>query len=204
MGIGSGSCDLYVLLLLHLSSRLLTTRILLAFVYVIPVGMIQAITNQQIGLNVVTELIIGYALPGRPVAMMLFKTWGYVSVSQALQFSSDFKLGHYMKIPPRILFVAQIFATAVAGTTQLGVQAWMFENIPNICTKEQADKFTCPNTQVFGAASIVWGVIGPKLQYSPGEMYHALTYFFLIGAIAPIIPWALTKRWPNSIFRYIK
>lgn len=30
---------------------------------------------------------------------MLFKTWGYVSMAQALQFTSDFKLGHYMKIP---------------------------------------------------------------------------------------------------------
>ena len=38
--------------------------------------MIQAITNQQIGLNVIAELIIGYALPGRPLAMMMFKTWG--------------------------------------------------------------------------------------------------------------------------------
>lgn len=49
--------------------------LVISFVYVIPVGMIQAITNQQIGLNVVTELIIGYALPGRPIAMMMFKTW---------------------------------------------------------------------------------------------------------------------------------
>ena len=49
--------------------------LIIAFVYIIPIGMIQAITNQQIGLNVITELIIGYALPGRPVAMMLFKTY---------------------------------------------------------------------------------------------------------------------------------
>lgn len=34
----------------------------ISLVYVIPIGMIQAITNQQIGLNVITELIIGYAL----------------------------------------------------------------------------------------------------------------------------------------------
>jgi len=58
--------------------------------------MIQAITNQQVGLkyvevhseefpnnqhvliSVITELIIGYAYPGRPIAMMMFKTWGYV------------------------------------------------------------------------------------------------------------------------------
>lgn len=52
--------------------------LLIAFFYVIPIGIIQAITNQQIGLNVITELIIGYLLPGRPLAMMLFKTWGYV------------------------------------------------------------------------------------------------------------------------------
>ncbi|KAF7795143.1 hypothetical protein EIP86_006291 [Pleurotus ostreatoroseus] len=71
----------------------------IAFVYIIPIGMIQAITNQQVGLNVITELIIGYALPGRPIAMMMFKTWGYITMAQALQFTSDFKLGHYMKIP---------------------------------------------------------------------------------------------------------
>ena len=73
--------------------------LLIAFVYVIPIGMIQAITNQQIGLNVITELIIGYALPGHPIAMMIFKTYGYITMYQALQFTSDFKLGHYMKIP---------------------------------------------------------------------------------------------------------
>ena len=66
--------------------------------------MIQAITNQQVGLNVITELIIGYALPGRPIAMMMFKTWGYITMAQALTFTSDFKLGHYMKVPPRYIF----------------------------------------------------------------------------------------------------
>ena len=71
----------------------------IAFLYTIPIGIIQAITNQQIGLNVITELIIGYAFPGRPVTTMMFKTWGYITMVQALQFTADFKLGHYMKIP---------------------------------------------------------------------------------------------------------
>jgi len=67
-------------------------------------------------------------------------------MAQALQFTSDFKLGHYMKsssalvseaphqlisalVPPRTMFVAQITASVIAGTVQLGVQAWMFTNI---------------------------------------------------------------------------
>ena len=58
--------------------------------YIIPVGIIQAITNQQLGLNVITELIIGYALPGKPIAMMMFKTWGYITMVQALTFTQDF------------------------------------------------------------------------------------------------------------------
>jgi OPT family oligopeptide transporter len=165
--------------------------------------MIQAITNQQVGLNVVTELIIGYALPGHPIAMMMFKTWGYITMAQALQFTSDFKLGHYMKIPPRPMFTAQVAATVIAGTVQLGVQAWMFTNIPGMCSTNQPDGFICPSTEVFGTASIVWGVIGPALQFSKGQLYYGLVFFFLFGTIAPIIPWAITRKYPNSFFKFI-
>jgi ABC-type antimicrobial peptide transport system permease subunit len=56
----------------------LILAISIAAFYLVPVGMIQAITNQQIGLNVITELIVGYALPGRPLALMIFKTFGYI------------------------------------------------------------------------------------------------------------------------------
>ena len=129
--------------------------LLIAYFYILPIGMIQAITNTQIGLNVITELIVGYAIPGRPLAMMMFKTWGYITMTQALQFASDFKLGHYMKVPPRIMFWCQVAACAVSGTVQLGVQAWMFSNISDMCSATQKDGFICPNTQVFGTASII-------------------------------------------------
>ncbi|KAK0244993.1 small oligopeptide transporter [Armillaria nabsnona] len=178
--------------------------LVIAFTYVIPVGMIQAITNQQVGLNVITELVIGYTLPGRPVAMMMFKTWGYVTMAQALTFTSDFKLGHYMKIPPRSMFWAQVIATTVAGTVQLGVQSWMFTNIQGMCSSNQKDGFICPGTEVFGTASIIWGVIGPGLQFSKGQTYYPLVYFFLIGAIAPLVVYFLSRRYPNSWLRYVK
>ena len=34
--------------------------------------------------SVIAELIIGYMLPGRPIAMMLFKTWGYITMAQGM------------------------------------------------------------------------------------------------------------------------
>lgn len=63
---------------------------------------------QQPGLNVITELIIGYIYPGKPLANVAFKTYGYISMAQALSFVGDFKLGHYMKIPPRSMFTVQV------------------------------------------------------------------------------------------------
>lgn len=73
--------------------------------------------------------------------MMMFKTWGYITMAQALTFASDFKLGHYMKIPPRPMFWGQVVATVVAGTVQLGVQAWMFTNIDGMCDPDQPNGF---------------------------------------------------------------
>ncbi|KAJ8689707.1 hypothetical protein PTI98_012581 [Pleurotus ostreatus] len=76
-----------------------------------------------------------------------------------------------MKVPPRPMFWCQVVATVVAGTTQLAVQTWMFSNIPDLCKPDQPNSFTCNSTRVFGTASIIWGVIGPRLLFSPGQVY---------------------------------
>lgn len=47
-------------------------------------------------------------MPGKPIANVCFKTYGYISMAQAVSFLQDFKLGHYMKIPPRSMFVVQV------------------------------------------------------------------------------------------------
>ncbi|KAJ7139039.1 small oligopeptide transporter, partial [Mycena epipterygia] len=179
-----------------------------ALLYVIPVGMIQAITNWQIGLNVITELLVGFILPGHPVAMMMF-TYGYITMSRAIQFTADFKLGHYMKIPPRPMFWCQVVATLIAGTVQLGVQSWYASDL---CSPTQPDNFICASTQVFGTASVIWGLVGPSLFLSKGQVYFdfprltpavALVFFFTIGAACPIVLWLFTRRRPNTILNYI-
>jgi hypothetical protein len=71
----------------------LLTALLIAAFYVVPAGMIQAITNQQIGLNVITELIAGYILPGKPLALMIFKTFGYI-VRHFIYFIFDMAQGY--------------------------------------------------------------------------------------------------------------
>ncbi|RKP28914.1 small oligopeptide transporter, partial [Metschnikowia bicuspidata] len=72
--------------------------LIIATIFLLPVGIIFSLTNIAVGLNVATEFIIGYMVPGKPLAMMFFKTFGYITNNQAVTFAQDMKLGHYMKI----------------------------------------------------------------------------------------------------------
>ena len=139
-------------------------------IFLLPVGLIQAITNQTVALQVLAELIVGYVLPGRPIAMMIFKTFSFISVSQATSFLGDLKLGHYMKIPPRTMFSAQVIATIISCFVSVAVQMWMFENIPDLCSQDQPAHFICPSASVFATAALAWGAIGPQRMFSVGQL----------------------------------
>lgn len=45
--------------------------VIISFFFALPIGIIQAVTSTQIGLNVLTEFIYGYIQPGRPLALMM-------------------------------------------------------------------------------------------------------------------------------------
>ncbi|KAK2446345.1 hypothetical protein QL285_017167 [Trifolium repens] len=173
----------------------------LALIFTLPISIITATTNMTPGLNIITEYIMGVISPGLPIANVCFKTYGYMSMSQAVSFLSDFKLGHYMKIPPRSMFIVQIIGTLIAGTVDVGVAWWLLGSIQNICHEEllpPGSPWTCPGDNVFFDASVIWGLVGPKRIFGPLGNYSKLNWFFLIGALGPLIVWALMKAFPNK------
>ena len=127
----------------HLTWWGLIIAFIISLVWMVPLGMVQATTNIQIGLNVFTEFIVGYMLPGRPLAMMSFKTYGYIAMYQGLTYSQDLKIGHYLKVPPRPLFWAQLIASLWGCIVQVAVLYWAFGAIEDICLPTQSGRFTC-------------------------------------------------------------
>ncbi|KAF9355246.1 hypothetical protein BGX26_006821 [Mortierella sp. AD094] len=170
----------------------------LAIFFVLPVGIVQAVTNQQPGLNIVTEYVIGYMLPGHAIANVTFKTYGYIVNVQALTFTSDLKLGHYMKIPPRVMFMAQLISTLISGVINLSTALWLVNSRPNICTKD-GYPFTCRNTNTFYSASVIWGAIGPARVFgtTDGAIYSGVQWGFIVGAILPVPFWLAIRRFPH-------
>ncbi|CAG8491960.1 2461_t:CDS:10 [Ambispora leptoticha] len=178
----------------------------LACIMVLPIGVIQAISNNQIGLNVISEMICGYMLPGRPIANVYFKTYGYMAMYQCLSLVSDLKLGHYMKIPPKSMFVSQLWGTGVGCL----VNYWVMRMI--IAAKrpyldgtldDPTGQWAGYNSQVFNTASIVWGLIGPAHTFGTESIYHPLLWGFLIGIFAPIPFYLLHRKYPKAQFNLI-
>ncbi|CAK7274084.1 hypothetical protein SEPCBS57363_005979 [Sporothrix epigloea] len=168
--------------------------ILLCIVFVIPIGIVTAISGVEVTLNVLAEFIGGAWSDGNALAMNYFKAFGYVTCSAAVNFSNDLKLAHYVKIPPRHTFAAQLIATIVSSFVCTGVLNFQMNKIVNVCTPEAADKMTCPGINTFFTAAVLWGTIGPKRVFGTGGQYTILLVGSPIGIAVPIITWYIQKR----------
>ncbi|KAF9392889.1 hypothetical protein CPB97_007415 [Podila verticillata] len=62
----------------------------LGFVLTLPIGVMNAVTGYGPGLNVITELVIGYILPGKPIANMTFKCYGYMGKRNVFDFQKKY------------------------------------------------------------------------------------------------------------------
>ncbi|KAG2213849.1 hypothetical protein INT47_001118 [Mucor saturninus] len=180
----------------------LIIAVVLAFVWLLPIGIITAITSQSPTISMITEWVYGAIRPGHPIGNMIFKTYGYITVRQALLFAQDLKLGHYMKIPPRHMFSFQIVGTIIASFVSLGTTNYLMNSIPEVCTRA-AYPWTCPNAGLFGASSVIWGLIGPGKFLASSSLYAALPYFMLAGFLLPVPFFLLTKKYPKSWVRHI-
>jgi OPT family oligopeptide transporter len=151
-------------------------------------------------LNVIAELFGGLWFPGNATAVNHFKSYGFITTSNALRFAQDLKLAHYVHIAPWVTFNCQMWATFISTLVCTGILNYQMTKIPDVCLPTQKDHFTCPGINTFFTASVLWGTLGPKKMFGPGAIYHGLWWCFPLGAILPIPFYFLRKKF--KIFTY--
>lgn len=174
----------------------------MALFFSVPIGIMAAIANQTPGINAITEITIGYLLPGQPLANATFKAFGYTTLNMAMTFVSDMKLGHYMKVPPKLLLVAQSLGIFISALTSVSTSFLMQMVIPELCMKGETN-WQCPNTNTSYVTSVIWGSIGPGRIFNGTTGYNMLFWFFLVGLLLPVPFWLLARRYPSSMWRYV-
>ncbi|PFH55729.1 hypothetical protein XA68_17705 [Ophiocordyceps unilateralis] len=181
----------------HTSPVVVLYGLALCVVFVIPVGIIKAMTGIEVTLNVLAEFVGGSWVDGNALAMNYFKSFGYVTCAHAIWFCNDLKLAHYVKIPPRHTFSAQMVATFVSTLVCIGVLNFQMLNIDDVCTPYAQYKLTCPGVNTFFTASVLWGTVGPDRIFGHRGQYSAALVGFPLGVVIVVFFWALGKRFPR-------
>ncbi|GFP93473.1 oligopeptide transporter 1 [Phtheirospermum japonicum] len=78
---------------------------------------------------------------------------------------------------------------------------WLLTTVENICDPSklpEGSPWTCPGDDVFYNASIIWGVVGPLRMFGNLGLYPEMNYFFLIGLLAPLPVWYISRRYPEK------
>ena len=172
------------------------------FAFLIPLTSVSSRTGFSFGLNVLVELIVGYAIPGNGLALAFIKALGYNIDGQANNFVNDLKQGHYAKVPPRAMFRTQLLSVFVTAFIQLGILNYQITGIKDYCDPYNKQKFFCYGTNTFYNASVLWGVIGPKRVF--GGLYPILRYCFLIGFLAGLVCVAIKRLAPRRYTKYFE
>ncbi|CAG8213228.1 unnamed protein product [Penicillium olsonii] len=172
--------------------------ILLAVIFTIPTGIIASTTGIEIGFNVLAEFLGGALQPGNALAMNFFKCFGYVTTAHAIDFANDLKLAHYLKIPQRQTFWAQIIAVFVSAFVCTAVMNFQITKIPDMCQPDQKDRFTCPGVNTYFTAAVLFGSLGARKMFGAKGPYATLLSAFPIGLALPFVFYFIQKRLPRN------
>ncbi|URE10282.1 oligopeptide transporter [Musa troglodytarum] len=98
---------LYVLLPLFYWNNVYDAKRFPIFTSSVPEGVMTATTGQGFSTKLLLEIIIGYLQSGKPIANIAFTTYAFIALNTAKIFIIQLKLAHYMKIPPKVMFLIQ-------------------------------------------------------------------------------------------------
>ncbi|GFZ47101.1 hypothetical protein JCM24511_04843 [Saitozyma sp. JCM 24511] len=182
----------------------LVLSVAIAAIFLVPVGIIAAVSNTAIGLNVLTEFVAGLLMPGKPIGNVTFKCFGYMAMSQALSLTNDLKLGWYTSIPPREMFACQIIGTVLGALTNyvtlISVLSAKRPYLDGTLT-DPTGQWTGRAPAVFYSASVIWGAVAPARFFTGNYVW--LYGGFVLGAIVPLGCWFAHRRWPGRKFNKV-
>lgn len=167
----------------------------------IPLALVESRSSYLLNLTPFFEIVAAFWKPGEPMNMLYFIIFGYSILQHAMHSTQCAKIGHYMKIPPR-LSLAVVFASGIwSSLINSSIVGWILYHIDDICTPDAANHMNCRTTQTSFNTHLVWGLVGSHV-FAPGGRYDFELWFFLVGALLAIAVW-LARRWKpeNGFFK---
>lgn len=134
-----------------------------------------------IATNNLSKVIAGLLLPGRPIGNMYFAAWSHNVINGTVQLSMDLKLGEYLKIPPRVMFLTQVYGTVLGGFINYAVMISIVSgNRDNLANTNGDSSWSGATIQSFNTNASTWALAA--YIYKQGQIYSIVPFGLLIGA----------------------
>ncbi|KAK7513214.1 OPT oligopeptide transporter [Phyllosticta citriasiana] len=139
-----------------------------------------------IATNNLSKMMAGLILPGRPVGNMYFAAWSHNVISSCVDLCNDLKIGEYLKIPPRVMFLAQIYGTILGGFVNYAVMDSIVTGNKDLLAKGNGDaSWSGATVQSYNTNAASWALADHL--YKVGARYAAVSSGLGIGAALVVV-----------------
>ncbi|KAJ3557724.1 hypothetical protein NM688_g1317 [Phlebia brevispora] len=147
-----------------------------------------------IATNQLMKMVAGAVNPGRPVANLYFSMWSHDVVSTSIGLAGDLKMGQYLKIPPRVMFLTQVYGTILGAIINYVVMVSIVDAQREILLNPMGTNvWSGQYTQSLNSAAVTWSLA--KQLYGPHGPYFVIPMGLLIGVGPTLLQWLIGKRW---------
>ncbi|KAJ5822830.1 Oligopeptide transporter OPT superfamily [Penicillium robsamsonii] len=139
-----------------------------------------------IATNNLSKMLAGLILPGRPIGNMYFAAWSHNVINNAVNLSNDLKMGEYLKIPPRIMFLTQIYGTILGGFINYAIMISIVSGNRDLLVEGDGNSsWSGATIQSFNTNAASWA-LAPYI-YKIGTPYGAVPLGIIAGAGAVMV-----------------
>lgn len=159
-------------------------------------AVLYAILGNGISTNNLTKMIGGVVSPGRPLANLYFYAWSHSTIAQVINLSNDLKMGQYLKVPPRTMFVTQVVGTVFGAFLNYAIASTIIKSkFELLLTNTGSYVWSGAYYQSLNVSAVTWSMA--KYMYGPGTPYFIIPMAVLIGIAAVIVHYAFTLVVPQ-------
>jgi hypothetical protein len=126
-------------------------------------------------------MLAGLMVPERPVGNMYFAAWSHNVISNTVNLSNDLKMGEYLKIPPRVMFLTQCWGTIFGGFISYVVMVSIVTQNADVLTDGNGNaSWSGATMQSYNTNATAWAMA--SYLYKAGQTYFMVPVGIAVGA----------------------
>ncbi|KAG6284246.1 hypothetical protein E4U46_007369 [Claviceps purpurea] len=128
-----------------------------------------------------SKMMAGLMIPERPIGNMYFSAWSHSVINSCAMMCLDLKMGEYLKIPPRVMFLTQIYGTILGGFINYAVMVSIVGAHRELLTGSNGSStWSGAAIQSYNSNAASWALA--KYLYGAGGTYSLVPIALAVGA----------------------